>query len=121
MAFSVVAEEDAQFAAWYENGLRDARAPQTPVEQRGQQVFLTTSCVLCHTIAGTPAGGRLGPDLTHVGSRTTLGAATIENTKGHLAGWVSDPQEIKPGIRMPPNPMSPEDLEALVVYLESLK
>jgi cytochrome c oxidase subunit 2 len=121
MAFTVVAEPAEQFDAWYEAGLRPAAAPAAPAQQRGHDVFLTSSCVLCHTVSGTPAGGRVGPDLTHVASRGTIAAGTLENNKGNLMGWVSDPSAIKPGTRMPPNPMSPDDLEALVAYLQSLK
>ena len=84
-------------------------------------MFLKSSCVLCHTITGTTAGGRVGPDLTHIGSREKLAAETIPNTLGHLAGWIEDPQRIKPGARMPQNQLSPQELRALIEYLESLK
>jgi cytochrome c oxidase subunit 2 len=76
---------------------------------------------MCHTIQGTPARGKVGPDLTHLASRTRLAAGTLPNTRGHLAGWVSDPQRIKPGVRMPLNPLSAEELRTLLDYLESLK
>ncbi len=82
---------------------------------------MSSPCVLCHRIGGTDAGGRVGPDLTHVGSRPTIAAATLENTREHLARWVADSQSIKPGNRMPPNNLSPEDLEAVLDYLQSLK
>ena len=88
---------------------------------RGQQVFLHSTCSMCHTIQGTTAGGRVGPDLTHVASRDTLAAGTLPNTVGHLAGWIVDPQKIKPGVRMPQNSLSPDDLRGLLEYLESLK
>jgi len=63
----------------------------------------------------------VGPDLTHFASRIALGAATRPNVRGHLAGWISDPQGIKPGARMPANPLPPADLEALLHYLEGLR
>ena len=76
---------------------------------------------MCHRVQGTDAGGRVGPDLTHVASRSHLAAGTLANTRGHLAGWVLDPQKIKPGTRMPPNNLEPADLQALLDYLQSLK
>ena len=76
---------------------------------------------MCHAIAGTPAGSRIGPDLTHLASRHTIAAGTLPNTRGNLAGWIVDPQRIKPGAKMPPNQLSPADLNALLAYLESLR
>jgi Cytochrome c. len=76
---------------------------------------------MCHAIAGTPAGSRVGPDLTHLAARRSIAAGTLPNTLGHLAGWIVDPQQIKPGVRMPPNALEPHDLQALLAYLESLR
>jgi len=76
---------------------------------------------MCHSIQGTPAGSHAGPDLTHLASRRTLAAGTLENNLGTLAGWIVDPQGIKPGSHMPPNVLAPNDLEALLTYLQSLK
>jgi cytochrome c oxidase subunit 2 len=76
---------------------------------------------MCHTIRGTAAGARLGPDLTHFATRSTIGAGTAPNTRGHLAGWIADPQRLKPGNRMPPTGLSPADLQAVLAYLEILK
>jgi cytochrome c oxidase subunit II len=121
MAFTVTALPEAEFDAWYERQLQPAPAPATPEQRLGQTVFLSSPCAVCHTIGGTTAGGRVGPELTHVGSRRSLAAGTLENTKGHMMGWVSNSQEIKPGNRMPPNPMSPEELHAVIDYLQSLK
>ncbi|HEV2706187.1 MAG TPA: c-type cytochrome, partial [Pyrinomonadaceae bacterium] len=121
MALTVVAEAPEQFQAWYDAQLKPAREPATPAEARGREVFLTSPCVMCHKIQGTDAGGNAGPDLTHLASRPTLAAGTLENTRGHLAGWVVDSQKIKPGNRMPPNNIEPDDLQALLDYLQSLK
>jgi cytochrome c oxidase subunit 2 len=121
MALTVIVESPEQFQAWYEAQLQPAPAPSTPAQARGQQVFLTSPCVMCHRIQGTDAGGRVGPDLTHVASRPTIAAGTLENNRGHLAGWVVDSQKIKPGNRMPPNNIEPQDLQALLDYLQSLK
>jgi cytochrome c oxidase subunit 2 len=78
-------------------------------------------CSMCHAIVGTPAGGRVGPDLTHLASRRTIAAATLLNTTGNLGGWIVDPQRIKPGTYMPSNSVDPADLRALLAYLGSLK
>jgi cytochrome c oxidase subunit 2 len=121
MSFTVVVESSEQFQAWYDAQLRPAPQPLTPEQARGQQVFLSSPCIMCHRIQGTDAGGRVGPDLTHLASRPTIAAGTLENTRGHLAGWVIDSQKIKPGNRMPPNNLEPQDLQALLDYLQSLK
>lgn len=121
MAFLVVAEPPDSFAAWYARQLRPAAEPSDPRAARGRSVFLGSGCAACHTIRGTRAAGTLGPDLTHVGSRLTLAAATVANTPGHLGGWIADPQSIKPGSLMPATPLAPADLGALVHYLEMLE
>ena len=84
-------------------------------------MFLSSACAACHTIAGTGASGAVGPDLTHFGSRRTIGAGTVANTAGKLGGWIIDAQAIKPGNVMPPIQLSSVDLQGLVKYLESLK
>jgi cytochrome c oxidase subunit II len=121
MGLLVVADPPAAFAAWYERQLLPATEPADSVRQAGKQLFLTKGCVLCHAVGGTPAASRVGPDLTHVGSRLTIGAASLPNTRGHLAGWIVDPQRIKPGVRMPPNQLAPAELQALLRYLEGLQ
>jgi cytochrome c oxidase subunit II len=121
MAFTVVVEPLEQFRAWYDAQLLPAAEPSTPSQARGRDIFLSSPCVMCHRIQGTDAGGRVGPDLTHVATRPTIAAGTLENTRGHLAGWVVDSQKIKPGNRMPPNNLEPQDLQALLDYLQSLK
>jgi cytochrome c oxidase subunit 2 len=78
-------------------------------------------CAGCHTVRGTDAAGQIAPDLTHVAARTTLGAGTLSNTSEHLATWIRDSQRVKPGNQMPPNPLDPDDLDALVAYLETLR
>jgi cytochrome c oxidase subunit II len=82
---------------------------------------MSQACVTCHTIRGTQAGSRVGPDLTHIGSRQTIAAGTLPNTREHLIEWVRDPQSIKPGTRMPANRLSDDDLREVVAYLESLR
>jgi cytochrome c oxidase subunit II len=121
MAFVVVAEPMTKFRQWLAQQRRPANPPQTAEEQRGQQVFLGSTCSMCHTVLGTPAGSHLGPDLTHVGSRMMLAAGALPNTPGHLALWVSNSQSVKPGNRMPPHMVPRSDLPAIVAYLRSLR
>lgn len=121
MRLVVVAEPWEQFEAWRNHQLATARAPESAEQRRGHQVFMRTTCVMCHTIRGTLSGSNAGPDLTHFGSRRTLGAASLPNTRENLAAWIRDPQQIKPGTHMPPNAFPPDELNALVEYLEHLK
>jgi cytochrome c oxidase subunit II len=89
---------------------------------RGRQLFNEVGCAACHRIAGTAAQGLSGPDLTHVGSRQSLGAGILPNTRGTLTGWIGDSQSIKPNNRMPAYRSLPAaELTALAAYMESLK
>jgi cytochrome c oxidase subunit 2 len=122
MRLTVTVESPAQFDAWLAAQRQSAPEPQTDGQKAGREVFLTRGrCAMCHTVTGTTAMSRVGPDLTHLASRPTLAAGARPYVPGHLAGWVVDPQKVKPGVRMPQNPMSPTDLRALLEYLESLK
>jgi cytochrome c oxidase subunit 2 len=121
MAMHVVAEPKAQYERWVARQREPAPTPADSLAARGQQVFLTSPCVMCHSIEGTPAGSHNGPDLTHLASRRTIAAGTLPNTRGNLAAWIVDPQRIKPGSHMPPNMLAPPDLDALLSYLQSLK
>ena len=121
MAFWVIAETPDQFSAWMENQLKPAVEPVDDQAIRGRQVFLSSACVLCHAIRGTDAAAQVGPDLTHFGSRKTIAAGTLPNNKGNLAGWIADPQNIKPGTHMATVPIQPAEMQPLIDYLESLK
>ena len=121
MALVVVAETADKYAAWLDAQRRPATEPQDGITKLGRDVFLSGPCVMCHSIRGTGAGGRTAPDLTHLGSRLTLAAGTLPNTPGHLAGWITDAQGIKPGSRMPTIGIGGEDLQALLKYLQTLK
>lgn len=120
MAFYVIAQPGSRFDSWLADQRRRARAPLNAEQRLGRQVFVTGTCATCHTIRGTTADGKLGPDLTHVGSRGTLAAGTIPNDVGHMSGWISNSQSIKPGNKMPPQPLTPKQLHAVVAYLQSL-
>jgi cytochrome c oxidase subunit 2 len=116
MLLIAIAQPRAQFEAW----LTRNAAPATSSTSRGARIF-QRDCASCHQIRGTPAQGQVGPDLTHVASRTTLAAGTIPNDRTHLTGWLRDPQHVKPGNKMPQLPLSQAELSALVSYLESLR
>ncbi len=121
MAFLVVATSPDEFNAWRDAQNRAADPPTEQVRQHGQEVFQSRGCMLCHTVRGTDAGGKLGPDLTHLASRRTIAAGTTPLTAGYLAAWIADPQHIKPGTQMPPSALSGAELSALVAYLMGLK
>jgi cytochrome c oxidase subunit II len=121
MALLVVAEEAQQYERWAESQRASAREPAGQAQRRCQQLFLHSTCAMCHAIQGTPANARAAPDLTHLASRTTLGAGVLPNQPHTLAAWIRDPQSIKPGVNMPAHPFAGEDLSALVAYLGILK
>ena len=121
MGMYVVAQPPAQFRAWLAHNAAPAAPPTTPTAQIGARLFLGSQCASCHRIAGTLAQGLVGPDLTHVASRTTLAALTIPNTAPELAAWIRNPQGIKPGALMPSLGLSESEIAALVAYLEGLR
>jgi cytochrome c oxidase subunit 2 len=121
MALLVTAESEEQFGRWLTANRASAPPPQTPEQVRGRDVLERGPCAMCHAVQGTSAGAHMGPDLTHVASRSTLGAGTVPNTRGYLAGWIMDPQHIKPGNHMPPTGLGDQELQAVLAYLETLK
>jgi cytochrome c oxidase subunit II len=120
MGFRLVAHTPDDFKRWLAQAARPRPEPADPQLRRGMEVFLTGGCAACHAINGV-AQGAVGPDLTLIGGRRTLGAGTIANTEGNLAGWIANPQAIKPRNMMPRSYLPPEDLHAVVDYLRSLK
>jgi cytochrome c oxidase subunit 2 len=120
MAMEVVAEPPAAFARWLERQRAPAATPAGNGAAAGARVFATTACALCHTVRGTMAGGRLGPDLTHLAGRRTIAAGTVANTRGNLLGWIENPQAFKPGTLMPAVPLAGRQLDDLTTYLQSL-
>ena len=121
MAFLVIADPPAAFAAWQAAQRQSAVEPSDTEAAEGKRVFLAKPCAACHTIQGTPAAGTLGPDLTHVASRQTIAAGQLPTTRGSLAAWVADPQTIKPGNNMPMVPLTGDELRAVSAYLVSLR
>ncbi len=121
MALEVIALPQDEFDTWVADRSSPRRDPTTDEEQRGFEVFMSAGCAQCHAVRDTVAKGNVGPDLTHMGARRMIGAAMLPNTRGNLAGWIANPQAIKPGIKMPRTYLTAENLLALVTYLESLK
>jgi cytochrome c oxidase subunit 2 len=121
MAFTVVAEPRADFLRWYEAQLAATTPPDDALAAAGRDVFLGNTCPLCHSIRGTDASGRVGPDLTHVGSRQHIGAATLRNDAEALRAWIRNPHAFKPGVRMPQNALADDELDAVVAYLLALR
>lgn len=122
MALLVVAVPAATFQTWLAREAAPAVAPATPELARGHDAFLAHGCGGCHTIRGTAALGKLGPDLTHVGSRRTLAAGTVVNHVEALSAWVASGQQIKPGNRMPSFAhLDPDTVGAVAAYMASLR
>jgi cytochrome c oxidase subunit 2 len=121
MRFQVIAQPADQFAAWLRDQLEVPPKPNSPDAQRGRQLFVARTCSNCHTVMGTPANQRIGPDLTHIASRRMLAGGALENTPENLALWLHDPNTFKPGSNMPNLQLSKDDVRKLAVYLETLK
>lgn len=122
MRIHVIAQSRNDFNAWLKQQKQPAAAPADAMAKQGQQVFQSNTCVNCHTIAGSAGSGSVGPSLTHVGSRETLGAGVLNSSAANLETWIRNPQQVKPGVLMPSfNSLSDADLQALAHYLEGLK
>ncbi len=118
MRVIVRAEPSDQFGAW----VQQQRQAVVPAGAPGEQIFLRNTCVNCHAIRGLAAAARVGPDLTHVGSRATLGTGVVDNTPDNLRRWIRNASAVKPGVLMPAfQNLSDQDLGLLADYLESLK
>src|SRR5262249_39537185 len=122
MRIDVLAETREQFEAWARGQLALAAEPTEPAAARGRAIFQSSTCVNCHTVRGLGPEPRVGPDLTHLASRPTLGAGVLPNTRDDLRLWLRDVQGVKPGALMPSfSDMAEADLDALVAYLETLR
>ncbi|SFP43282.1 cytochrome c oxidase subunit II [Tranquillimonas alkanivorans] len=122
MAFPVVVMQPDAFDDWLAGQAQPARAPATEAARRGAELFLSEGCGACHTVRGTPASGEVGPDLTHVGSRLTIGAGVLETSREALIDWIAAPEVVKPGARMPGYAMLSEaELGYLADYLMGLE
>lgn len=119
MRITVVAESEKDFAAWEKHTLEPAPEPVAEDAARGAHLFTTMTCVKCHAIG--PDGSAVAPDLTHLASRSTLGAGVLSNTPADLAKWLKHPGDVKPGCHMPDAQLSDQDTSDFVAYFETLK
>lgn len=120
MALDATVEKPDAFEAWRRHALSPANIPADANTLHGQQVFMGGACKTCHTITGTDAAGKTGPDLTHLAARRTLAAGALPVSRQNLLAWLHDTQAVKPGNHMPVVHMSDGDLNDLVAYLGSL-
>lgn len=122
MNFVVVVSERETFDRWIAHQTSEARAPSSSKARRGARLFIRNGCGACHTVRGTQADGKVGPDLTHVGSRLTLAAGTLTNDAAAFRRWIENTRQIKPKVHMPSFGMLADDeLEAIAVYLDGLE
>lgn len=122
MALHVVVQTPEEFSAWLANQAQPAATPAGALALRGRDAFIAQRCVACHAVRGVADDAKLGPDLTHVGSRLYLGAGTLRNSPGAMAGWIVDPHASKPGVRMPAaGDLDSLTLTAITAYLEQLQ
>jgi cytochrome c oxidase subunit 2 len=119
MLLRVYADTPAEFAAWAAH--QQTAANQDPSAAKGRAVFEHNACISCHTIAGTVATGRFGPDLTHVASRDTLASGSVPNSPANIRAFVDNPAHFKPGLLMPSMHLNDHDLDAVTAYLVTLK
>lgn len=122
MAFTARTMTPEDFAVWLETEAAPAQEPETELQALGRDLFLSQGCGGCHAIRGTPARGRVGPDLTHLGSRGNLAAGALEVTQEDLIAWITNPEAIKPAAKMPAFDHLPRpQIAAMAAYLESLE
>ena len=120
MGLVVVAEAPEDYERWASAQRQNAPPASSQEQVRGQDLVEHGPCAMCHTVRGTTAGARTAPDLTHFASRSAIAAAMLPNTRENLQQWIADPQSLKPGANMPRVPLSSDELNAVVAYLESL-
>ncbi len=122
MAMDVIAMSSSDYAAWLERAATAPATPETDIGLHGRSIFLAAGCGACHTVRGTAAAGSVGPDLTHIGARRSVGIDTLPLTRENLMRFIVDGQHVKPGNVMPEfRVLQPQQLEALAFYLLSLK
>jgi cytochrome c oxidase subunit 2 len=119
MLLSVYVQTPADFQRWVKE--QEQPAVNDPSVAAGRALFIAKTCFACHTIRGTIAAGRVGPDLTHLMSRNTIAAGILPNTPANLRKWIHDPAAVKPGTLMPKIDMTPDQLNQIAAYLETLK
>jgi cytochrome c oxidase subunit 2 len=122
MLLRVYAQSPEDFAAWIKQQQRQAQQDLSgnTAAAEGRTVFMNNACINCHTVAGTVATGRFGPDLTHLASRDTIASGPVQNTPENLRKWIADPNSMKPGVLMPSMHLSDHDLDVITAYLTTL-
>jgi len=118
MLLRVYVDSPAEFERWVRT---QQQAPSSAASSQGQRVFEATACINCHTVSGTSANGKFGPDLTHLMTRETIASGAAANNHGMLRLWIKNPDAIKPGSKMPAMGLSDPDLDAVTAYLETLR
>jgi cytochrome c oxidase subunit 2 len=118
MLLRVIVDSPEEFARWAEAQRRPAAEDSSAA---GRSVFMSTACVSCHTVRGTMANGLYGPDLTHLMSRSTLGAGVVPNTREQLRAWIRSPGSLKPGVLMPAMQLDERELDRVVDYMMTLR
>jgi cytochrome c oxidase subunit 2 len=121
MRIRVLVQSPTDFNSWLQAQTEVPALPTTGDAAKGAQFFQQLTCTSCHAIAGTPAQANIGPDLTHIASRQTIGAGVLDNNAQNLAAWIDNPQAIKPGVRMPDLQLTSQQVRELVAYMETLK
>jgi cytochrome c oxidase subunit 2 len=125
MRLRVFAQTPEDFARWVNDQANDLQAPSSALAQKGMKIFLAQQCVGCHTVRGTKASGTVGPDLTHIASRSTFAGSIFNRTDGNLRKWLTDAPSEKPGSKMPAGVatmgLSQDDITALIAFLDGLK
>jgi cytochrome c oxidase subunit 2 len=119
MLLRVYVQTPDEFSRWVQEQRQPAKT--NDIVTAGQRIFETTSCINCHTVAGTAANGRFGPDLTHLMSRDTIASGAVPNTPANLRRWIQDPSSLKPGCKMPAMELSDQDIAAVTAYMETLR
>jgi cytochrome c oxidase subunit 2 len=119
MLIRVYADSPADFAAWVAH--QKTPAVESTSAAEGRAIFQRNACINCHTVAGTIATGRFGPDLTHLANRDTIASGSVPNTPQNLRAWINDPGGFKPGALMPPMHLNAHDLDAVTQYLTTLR
>ncbi len=119
MLLRVYVQTPEEFARWIREQSQPAHASE--VVAAGQRTFEGTACINCHTVAGTKADGRFGPDLTHLMSRDTIASGAVPNTPPNLRQWIRNPAAMKPGCKMPAMELSDQEVDAVATYLETLR
>jgi cytochrome c oxidase subunit 2 len=121
MLLRVYAQSPEDFEAWVKQQQRPAeQISGNAVAAEGQTVFMHSACINCHTVAGTVATGRFGPDLTHLASRDTIASGAVKNTPENLKKWIADPNSMKPGVLMPSMHLNDHDLDVITAYMTTL-